>query len=158
MIFLRNYFVDTTDSLDCISVVHEMMRTIRESGMNDGLITIMIPEPGAGIGIIEPLPDIIQKFKEAAASFPGAGEVTKNRRKDDISILPRVAAAMLGKSASIPLKGQRPVLGAREEPVLLDFTQEGRRREFYIQIMGESEEATKVPQQMRRPGPPQRRT
>jgi len=154
MIFLRNYFVNTTDKPDVFSVIHEVNRTIRESKAKEGLATILVPAPGGAITIIEPLPDIVEKFKEAIRVFPGEGAETKNRRREEIAIGPRVAAAMLGKSVGIPIKDGKLLLGLREEPVLVDLETRGGRREFYVQITGESGEeqqgGQKVPQQMQR--------
>lgn len=153
MIFLRNYFVNTTDKTDVLSVIHEVTRTIREANATEGLLTIIVPAPGAALTIIEPLPDIVEKLREAIRIFPGEGAETKNRRKDEISIGPRVAAAMLGKSIAIPIKDGKLLLAPREEPVLIDLETGGRRREFCVQIVfegGEEQQGRKVPPQMRR--------
>lgn len=153
MIFLRNYFLNTTDKVDVMPIIHEVMRTIRESQAKDGLATIMVPEPGGAVTIIEPLPDIVEKLKEAIRIFPGEGAETKNRRKEEIPIGPRVAAAILGKSIGIPMKDGRLVLGPREEPVIIDLENTAKRREFYVQINAdtpEAKQAGRVPPQMAR--------
>lgn len=153
MIFLRNYFLNTTDKVDVMSVIHEVMRTIRESRAQEGLVTIVVPAPGGAVTIIEPLPDIMEKLKEAIRIFPGEGTETKNRRKEDIPIGPRIAAAVLGKSISIPVKDGKLVLGPREEPVIIDLEDTARRREFCVQISAdtpEAKQAGQVPPQMAR--------
>jgi thiamine phosphate synthase YjbQ (UPF0047 family) len=153
MIFLRNYFLNTTDRIDVLSIIHEVNRTIRESTIKDGMVLVTIPQPGGALAILEPLPDIVEKFKEALRVFPGQDQVTKNRRKDEIEVGPRIVAAMLGKSVSLPVKDQRLVIGAREEIVVVDMETSARRREFAVQVMGdgpEPQQQGKVPSQMRR--------
>ena len=153
MILLKNYFVNTTSAIDVISVLHEVKHTLRKSGVMEGLATAVVPEPGGAMAIIEPLPDIVDRLKEMVSSFLGEGGQTLSRRKEEINIGPRVVAAMLGKFLQMPVAEGRLVLGAHEEPVLIDMERSGRRREFYVQVMGEGPEAG----QPGRPMPPPRR-
>ncbi len=137
MILLKNYFINTTGDVDVESVIHEVNRTIREANATEGSIIIIVPEAGAALAVIEPLEDIVGLLKDALKVFPGEGVLTKDRRKEEIDVGPRIAAAMLGKSLHIPLSGGKLVLGAREEPVLIDLEKSGRRREFYVQVVTE---------------------
>lgn len=139
MILLKNYFVNTTNNVDVISVIHEINRAIREAAVPAGIATILVPAAGGAVSIIEPLPDLIAKLKEAMKIFPGEGVEIKNRRKEDISVGPRVSAAMLGKSVQLPFANGRLLIAPREEVVLVDLESSGMRREFYVQIMGEAE-------------------
>ncbi len=138
MIFQRNYFLNTTCDIDVFSVIHEVNRTVRESSLKDGLVNVIAPLPGCAVTIAEPLPDIVSVIKEAAQVFPGQGEGTKNRRKEDVSIGPRVSAAMMGKSVTVPLKDSRLCIGLREEILLIDMERDGKRREIIVTIMGDS--------------------
>jgi thiamine phosphate synthase YjbQ (UPF0047 family) len=137
MIFLKNYFVNTSEGVDVISTLHEINRSIRESGIVEGTVNVIVPEAGGGLAVMEPLPDVIEGFKEAVRAFPGDGVETKNRRKEEIDVGPRVAAAMLGRTLAIPLHLGRLCLGHREEPVIVDLERGGRRREFFVQVVGE---------------------
>ncbi len=157
MILLKNYFVNTTTGVDVLSVIHEVNRTLKEANAVEGLVCILVPEPGAALSVLEPLPDIVAEFKKAVQIFPGEGVETKNRRKEEIDIGPRIVAAMLGKSLQIPIKAGKLVLGSREEPILIDLEKHGRRREFYVQVIGEGgEQPGQGQQQQGRPGPARR--
>jgi secondary thiamine-phosphate synthase enzyme len=137
MIFLKNYFVDTTEEVDVVSVIHEINYAIKDSTIQEGLVTVVVTEPGAAVTILEPLPDIVAQFKDTLEIFPGEGE-TLSRRKESIPVAPRIKAAMLGKTVHIPCKDGKLVLGPREEVVLVDFEKSAKRREFYVQVMGET--------------------
>jgi len=154
MIFHRNYFLGTTDKIDVLSIIHEINRAIRESKATNGLAIIMVPAPGAAVTIIEPLPEVIETLKEAIRIFPGESAKTKNRKKEDIAIGPRVAAAMLGKTISLPISEGRLAIGLREEPVLIDLETKGKRREFFVHIFGEGgdeqQQQGRTPPQMRK--------
>jgi len=151
MILLKNYFVNTTDGVDVLTVIHEVQRTIREAGATEGTVTVIVPEAGAALAVIQPLPEIVELLKEALKVYPGEGVLAKTRRKEEIDVGPRIAAAMLGKSLTIPLSEGKLVLGSREEPVLIDLEKTGRRREFSVQVV------TEAAQQQRPAGRPAQR-
>jgi len=138
MIFLKNYFVTTTAAVDVQTVIHEVRRTVQDSKIVEGLAIVTVPEAGGALAILEPLPAIIEQFKEALRIFPGEGVETQSRRKEEISVGPRIAAAMLARSLQIPVSGGRLLLGAREEPVLIDLERRISRREFYVQVIGDA--------------------
>jgi thiamine phosphate synthase YjbQ (UPF0047 family) len=138
MIFLKNYFITTTEQVDVLSIIHEVRRTVLDSKISDGLVVVCVPEPGGALAILEPLPAIVEQFKEALRIFPGEGVETKNRRKEEISVGPRIVAAMLSRSLQIPLAGGKLVLGHREEPVFIDLERRIARREFYVQVVGDA--------------------
>ena len=53
MIFLKKCFVGTTSGGDAISIVHDVRYAVRDSQVQDGLVTVSIPESGAGVVIGE---------------------------------------------------------------------------------------------------------
>lgn len=146
MIHIKNYFVNTTSETDVLSVIHEVNRSIRESNIPDGSVMVSAPGPGAAVTIIEPLPGIVAGLKKTLSELPGEWTETKNSRKDEIEVRPRVLAALVGKSVQLPLKEGRLVLGPREEIVIIDMEKSGLRREFYIQVSGDAPAAAGPPQ------------
>lgn len=151
MIFQRNYFLNTTSEIDVLAVTHDVLRLVRESQIRDGIVVVLCPQSGAGVTIIETLPDVVKALKGAVALFPGQNEGTKNLKKEDVPIGPRVSAAMLGKSVSIPLKNGALTLAPREDVVIVDMERGARRREFVVHIMGEAaQQQGQGPQQVRR--------
>ncbi len=137
MIFLKNYFVNTTGEVDVISVIHEIHYAIKDSKIPDGLVTVIAPEPGAALTVLEPLPEITAAFKETLEIFPGEGAAL-SKRKEPIAMAPRIKAAMMGKTVHVPFSKGKLVLGPREEVVLVDFETSAKRREFFVQVMGEA--------------------
>lgn len=137
MIFLKNYFTNTTKDVDVIPITHDLKYAVRDSGTNEGLVTVMMPGPGSSVTIIQPLPEIIDELKEALKVFPGEGKEAMTRRKEPVKVGARVKAAMLGKSVSIPIRDGKLVLGPREEVIMVDFESNAKRREYVIQVFGE---------------------
>jgi len=137
MIFFKNCFVNTSKEVDVISIIHDVRYAVRDSGATQGLVTVIVPDPGASVTIVQPLDDVVDELKEALKVFPGEGKETITRRKEPVKVGARIKAAMLGKSLSIPIREGKLILGAREEIVLVDFEEDAKRREYVVQVMGE---------------------
>jgi thiamine phosphate synthase YjbQ (UPF0047 family) len=151
MIYLKNYYITTVEDTDVRSVVHEVERTIRESGAKSGLATVIVPESGAALVIGEPLDDFVTALKDAVLRMQGTGSSTKNRRKEEIDLGPRLASAILGRSLQLPFEDGHLLLGVREEPLIIDLNRAAHRLEFRVQVMGEGGE-----DKDKRPPPPRR--
>lgn len=151
VIHLKNYFVNTTNGMDVISVIHEVNRAIKESSIPDGVVIVTA---GCAVTVIEPLPEIISSLKKTLMALPCEWTETKNTRGDEIGVGPRVLGALVGKSLQLPLKGGKLIMGPREEVVIIDMEKGGLRREFYVQVSGDTPAAQREPQ---RGAPPRRK-
>lgn len=118
MIFLKNYFVATTKGTDFIPIIHDLRYAIRDSQMEEGLITFTVTENGAGFAL----------NKESHPPLP---------------------------SFSIPFRKKELLLAPKQMIYLIDTTATGKRREFWIQIMGETETKNETQKQRPKSGPPQ---
>ena len=120
MIFLKNYFVNTTKAVDCIPIIHDVRYAIRDSQVANGLVTVTIPASGAGLMI---------------------SERGKEEEKNNLS---RPA------TLSIPLRNKELLLDPKQMIYLVDFSDTGKRREFYVQVFGDNPPAQQPPQGGRR--------
>lgn len=116
MIFLKNFFVSSSPAVDFIPIHHDVALSIRESGCNNGLATIHLPESGALLWITteaptETLQKIWQKEKRLTPTF-----------------------------LSLPFQKKELLLGPKQHIYLVDTTDLSKRREFYVQVMGEGEQ------------------
>lgn len=135
MIVLKNYYVNTTKEVDFLPIIHDVRYAIRDANAKDGLVTVIVPNSGAALTIIEPLPEVIEELKVAFEIFAGEGATATDKRKATIDVAPRVQVAMLGRSLSIPLKDAKLVLDPYEEIYLIDFDKTGKRRQFLVHVM-----------------------
>jgi len=137
MIFLKKCFVNTTKDVDVVPITHDVKYALRDSEADEGLVTVVASSPGAALLVVEPVDEVIAELKEAFKMFPGEGKEATTRRKESVTVGARVRAAMIGKSVSLPFADGKPLIGLREEVVLIDFENTGRRREYAVQVMGE---------------------
>lgn len=152
MTFLKSYFINTTEEVDVLNISNDVKYAIRDSGGKDGLATVIVSGPGAGVTTLESIPEVIEELKVAFEVFAGEGATAKDKKKEEVQVNPRVQAAILGRSVSIPIKDARFVLDPYEEIFLVDFDKKVRRREFKVQIMTQAE--GQQPQQAGRGAPP----
>jgi len=139
MIFLRNYYVNTTVKTDVLLITHDVKRAVRESGVPSGLVTVLIPGATAGVALLENDPKIHEELKKwVETQIPAETGPRPNRRSGTGRSDAHLRAALIGLSLSIPLQDGKLMLGAWQEVVLFDFDDSKvGRREITIQVMGE---------------------
>lgn len=114
MIFLKNYFVSTSKEIDFIPIIHDIRFCIRDSKIKEGLITLTLPEEGAFFLIDKEEDPQTLKTKETAL-------------RTDLRTLP------------LSFRANELILGPKQMIYLVDVGDSGKRREFYVQIFGETE-------------------
>ena len=141
MIFLKKYYINTTEGVDCIPVTHEVKYTIRDSTCQGGVATILLPEGGAGVIIAEPLPAVLDAFKQHWEALRGSSTVqeatTNDLRKREVAVWPRLMGATVGSTVQVPFSNSVLLLDPYAEIFVVDFDPVARRREVIVQIMGE---------------------
>lgn len=144
MIFLKKYYVNSTEGVDCIGITHEVKYCIRDSTIPAGVATVIVPEGGAGVLIVEPLPAVLDGLKALWKGWQGEGTLeatTNDSKKRDVAVLPRVLGASIGASLQIPFVDGQLVIAPYTEVMVIDFDPVRRRREIVVQIMGEQPQA-----------------
>lgn len=128
MIILKNYFVGTTQHIDFVPIIHDVRLTIRDSQLSDGLVTIHTPKNGAGLIVTplskEQLEEVKEKFKDLES---------------------------LHTSLSLPFQKKELVLDPKQMIYLVDVDSTAKRREFYVQLLGDTPPAQQPPGGRRRP-------
>ncbi|HKY64224.1 MAG TPA: secondary thiamine-phosphate synthase enzyme YjbQ [bacterium] len=139
MIFLRNYYVNTTAKVDVLLITHDVKRAVRESGIQSGVITILIPGGTAGVALLENDPKIHEDLKKwIETQVPAETGPRPNRRSGSGRNDAHIRSALIGVSLVLPLMDGKLMIGAWQEVVLYDFDDSKvARREITIQIMGE---------------------
>lgn len=140
MIFLRNYYINTSAKVDVLLVTHDVKRAVRESGIMSGLVTVLVPGSTAGITLLENDPKIHEELKVLIETqVPAQTGPRPSRRSGSGRNDAHLRAALIGSSVSIPLMDGKLMMGAWQEVVLYDFDDNKvARREITIQILGEA--------------------
>ena len=159
MMIQKNFYVDTSPEIDVINVFHEVDSVIKESKVCQGLVTLMAPLEMASFVILDSRKDADKKFKEELTDFlkesekirvdsPASAPVKKSgigrlHSLETLQILsgPKISKEMLmffmGRTLTLPLSQGAMAMDPWDHVYLLDVGTEGRRREFFVQVIGE---------------------
>jgi secondary thiamine-phosphate synthase enzyme len=139
MIFLRNYYVNTTGKTDVLNITHDVKRALRESGIANGSVTILIPGATAGVALLEGDPKIQAAYRDwVETQVPASEGIRPNRRSGTGKDSAHLRAAIVGLNMVLPVQGGKLMIGPWQEVTLLDFEDKAGRREITIQVAGDS--------------------
>lgn len=147
MLFTKRYYVNTTDEVDVISVIHECRYAVRDSKSSDGLLTAIVPQSGASLVIMPAISDVIDELKASMDVFGSEAGSAVDKLKRERAIGPIIQSTILGRTVHVPFQDGALILDPYDEIFLVDFERWRGRREIVIQILSEavpSPEATKV--------------
>lgn len=143
MMFLRNYYVNSTAKTDIHLITHDVKRAIRESEIQNGTLTLLIPGATAGVALLEEDPKIHEAYKEWVESqIPDSEGSRPNRRSGTGKASAHLRAALIGLSLTLPVQDGKLMTGSWQEIVLYDFEDKIGRREITIQILGDGGKGT----------------
>ncbi|GEM_PF-2701974 len=128
MIINKSFYVDTTPAIDLLTITHEVRRVVLEGKSDTGWVTIIITNPGAGVVMMEKEGTFGTDLQKSLAPF----------LKD------QVIRCLIPRSVVIPIEKGRMMMEPWQEVILIDFETTGRRREFRVQLFGETKEAPKA--------------
>jgi len=138
MFFFKKSYIETTDEVDIIPVIHEVKYAIRDSKGPDGLLTVIVPQPGAGLVLIPAIEEVLQELKTTLEVFATETGLAKDRLKREREVGPIIQSAILGRSLQIPFQDGELAVDPYDEIFLVDFVKKSERREILIQVISEA--------------------
>lgn len=143
-IHVLNAYLNTSKEIDILNATHDVKRALRESNIQNGLITVYVPGTTAGVVILENDPAVHEDLKKLVTSFvPDSGGTRPKRKSGSGRAESHLRAAFLSSSVSIPVKDGRLLMGAWQEVIVIDFDDKVGRCEVTIHVMGEEPEKKK---------------
>jgi len=111
---------------------------VRESGIAEGIVTVLVPGSTAGITTIEFESGALRDLRRAIERLaPENIPYDHDARWGDGNGFAHVRSALLGPSLSVPLSRGELQLGTWQQIVLADFDNRPREREVLVHIVGE---------------------
>jgi secondary thiamine-phosphate synthase enzyme len=122
---------------DCKDITRVLVERVRESGVVQGLLTVMISGSTAAVTTIEFETGVIDDLKEALELIaPADKEYAHNLRWGDGNGFSHVRAALMKPSLGIPVMDGNLCLGTWQQVVFLDFDNRPRERSLVVQVIG----------------------
>jgi secondary thiamine-phosphate synthase enzyme len=123
---------------DIIDITSQVVKNVKESGVNSGIVTLFIVGSTAGITTIEYEPNLLSDFKNMwERVMPQNIPYEHDKTWGDGNGHSHVRASTLGASLTIPFVNKRLTLGTWQQIIFVDFDNRPRSRKIAIQILGE---------------------
>lgn len=121
-----------------LDITGDVARSIRESGLQNGIVTIFTPGSTSALTTIEFEDGAVSDFQRLFAEIaPENREYRHNLRWQDGNGHSHIRAALLGASLTVPFTTGKMLLGTWQQIIYIDFDNRARNRQIVCQIMGE---------------------
>jgi len=138
MVITDELHVQTEGHCDILDITSQVGNAVKESGLQDGTVTVFCPGSTGGLSTIEyergALHDLERVLDEIA---PPDRDYRHHLRWGDDNGHSHVRSAMIGPSLTVPFVKGDLTLGTWQQIVFLDFDTRPRSRRLVLQIMGE---------------------
>ena len=130
--------IETRGENDVIDITEQTSKALKESKLEDGIVTVFISGSTAAITTIEYEPGLIQDFPSMLSRIvPKDIEYQHDNTWHDGNGHSHVKASLIGPSMTIPFKDGNLMLGTWQQIVLLETDTRPRERKIILQIIGE---------------------
>ncbi len=139
------YFEKPVEDLYVINITPNVVKSIHESRIRNGIATIFIGCSTASISTMRHTDANVKSMKEALERLaPSNLNYLHHKTSADMYGIggdnngkSHIRSALLGPSITVPLKDGKLLLDPGQDIVLLDFEIIKRKRKVIVQIMGE---------------------
>jgi secondary thiamine-phosphate synthase enzyme len=125
--------VDTRGDTDILDITAEVSGIVRDSGLTNGIATLIILGSTAAITTIENEPRLLADFKDVLEKVIP----TQTHYRHPANAFAHIRSALLGTSFTVPFADRVLKLGTWQQIVLIDFDNRPRSREITVQMVGE---------------------
>ncbi len=138
MIVNKRIQFQTQGNAQIIDITDQVSRSLQDSGLNNGIVTLFTPSSTSGLTTTEyesgAVQDLQQLFDRIASP---ALDYRHNQRWGDGNGHAHARHALLGPSLTIPFIEGQMTLGTWQQIIFVDFDNRPRSRTLVVQIMGD---------------------
>ena len=138
MIVNKRIQFQTQGNAQIIDITNQVIRSLRDSGLKNGIITLFTPSSTSGLTTTEyesgAIHDLQQLFDRIA---PPSLDYRHNQRWGDGNGHAHARHALLGPSLTVPFVEGQMTLGTWQQIIFVDFDNRPRSRTLVLQIMGD---------------------
>jgi len=138
MVVREEISLRTKGFTDIIDITEKVQRSLEETNLKEGILTVFVPGSTGGLTTLEYEPGLISDLKRALEVVaPQRGDYEHNRRWQDGNGFSHIRSALIGPSLTLPFSKGRLTLGTWQQIIFIDFDNRPRSRTLIIQIIGE---------------------
>jgi secondary thiamine-phosphate synthase enzyme len=130
--------IRTNGNTDIKNITDEVADCLRESNLQNGILTVFIGGSTGGITTIEYEPGLLKDFPETMETVAPAGKTYHhNETWHDGNGHSHIRSSLVGTSYTVPFSDGKMLLGTWQQIIFIDFDNRSRRRQIIVQIIGE---------------------
>ncbi len=128
---------DTQGEVEIIDITEKVNGKLRESEIEDGIVTVFVPGATGAITTIEYEPGLLQDLPNALERlFPKGMGYEHEYRWHDGNGHSHVRASFFGPSLTVPFKAKKLMLGTWQQVIFVELDNKRRSRRIILQIIG----------------------
>ena len=128
---------DTRGEVEIIDITGEVNSKLRESGIENGIVTIFVPGSTGAVTTIEYEPGLLHDLPNALERpFPRDINYEHEYRWHDGNGHSHVRASFIGPSLTVPFRNKKLMLGTWQQVVFIELDNKRRSRRLILQIIG----------------------
>ncbi len=123
---------------DVIDITGKVAEIIGGAGIKEGNVTIFVHGSTASVTTLEFEPGLISDIKTLGENIASAKRsYAHDETWGDANGYSHLRASTIGPSLNVPIEKGRMTLGTWQQIVVIDHDNRSRRREVFVQVMGE---------------------
>jgi len=127
----------TRREMDMVDISSQLAKSIRDSGLKDGIATVFVPGSTGALTTIEYEPGLLEDFPNMLDRIaPRDIDYEHEMRWHEGNGHSYVRASLIGPSITVPFENGRPTLGTWQQVVFVELDARSRSRQLVVQIMG----------------------
>ncbi|MCW3130597.1 MAG: secondary thiamine-phosphate synthase enzyme YjbQ [Methanophagales archaeon] len=128
---------DTKGEVEIVDITDKVNSKLRESSIEDGIVTIFVPGSTGAVTTIEYEPGLLQDLPAALERlFPKGIDYAHELRWHDGNGHSHIRASFLGPSLTVPFRNNKMLLGTWQQVVFVELDNKRRSRRIILQIVG----------------------
>jgi len=130
--------VQTRGNSHIVDITGQVVEIVNRSGAQEGLATVFAVGSTASISTIEYEPALVEDFREQLDRFASSTMHSRHSQTwGDDNGYSHIRATFMGPSLTVPIHKGQLVLGTWQQIVLIDHDNRPRKRNVFVQVMGE---------------------
>lgn len=123
---------------EIIDITPNVRRIVSASGIRNGLVTVTVIGSTASITTMEFEPALVEDFRAKLEQlFPSSEPSRHAETWGDDNGFSHMRASFMGPAITLPVSDGSPVLGTWQQIVFIDHDNRPRKRELFVQLVGE---------------------
>jgi secondary thiamine-phosphate synthase enzyme len=138
MVHGEQFSISTKGNSDIVDITDKVRQIVSQSLVKNGIVTVFVVGSTASVSTIEYEPALVQDVRDMLEKIvPSDMESLHSQTWGDDNGFSHMRATLMGPCLTAPVSGAKVVLGTWQQIVVIDHDNRGRRREIFVQVMGE---------------------